>query len=376
MPSKSLAGVALLLAPVVVIGGFFAFLILLTGGSASAACGGGTNASTVDVSKVSQGPIAGYNHDQLTVAANIMNAAQQLGLDSRAQRIGVMTSMGESGLRSLTYGDNAINPDGSIADSIGPFQQQSSWGTTDERLDPFKSATLFFQRLKNVANWETMDPTLAAHSVQINADPFFYTKYWASAAQVAAALSGAVADVPAGTASSTPAPAVDATTSGCAGGPVGFPLKKPLNLTDNYGPRIAPIAGASSYHPAVDIGAPCGTPVYAIEPGTVTFSDRLTLSVKAPDGYTVSYLHSHKKDRLVNVGDAITLGQVITLVGDEAPATGCHLDLRINITGNTNTQVATLPADVLAPGWVDPEKFYALFGQTLCDDTCKREYTN
>ncbi|MEO7018422.1 MAG: M23 family metallopeptidase [Leifsonia sp.] len=375
MPQKGIGGIAFLLVPVVVIAGFFGFLLLLTGGAAQACGTGGSTASTVDVSTVPQGPIAGYGHDQLVVAANIMNAAQQLGLDARAQQIGVMTSMGESGLRSIDYGDNAVNPDGSIADSIGPFQQQSSWGSTVDRLDPFKSATLFFQRLKNVANWETLDPTLAAHAVQGNADPYFYTKYWDGAGQITAALSGAVS--PATTAGSTSTPAAaDPPATGCAGGPVGFPLKKPFNMNDNYGPRVSPVEGASSYHPADDLSASCGTPVYAIEPGTVTYSDRLTLSVKSPDGYTVSYLHSHQKDRLVHVGDSITNGEEITLAGDEAPATGCHLDLRINVTGNTNPLVATLPHDPQAPGWVDPEKFYALFGETLCDNTCKRNYTD
>ncbi|TFC09277.1 M23 family metallopeptidase [Cryobacterium sp. MDB2-33-2] len=375
MPQKGMGAIAFLMVPVLVIVGFFAFLLLLTGsGSAAAGCGTGTTtASTVDVSKVPHGPVASYNHDQLVVAANIMNAAQQLGLDARAQQLGVMTSMGESGLRPLTYGDNAVNPDGSIADSIGPFQQQSSWGRAQERLDPFTSATVFFQHLKSVANWETMDPTLAAHAVQGNADPYFYTKYWDGAGQITAALNGNITAVTVGTTSTT-TPA-GPSTSGCPGGPVGFPLKKPFNMSDNYGPRTSPTEGASSYHPADDLEASCGTPVQAIGPGTVTYSDRLILSIKSPDGYTVSYLHSHEGDRLVKMGDTVTTGETITLVGDESPATGCHLDLRVNVTGNTNAQVATLPADPLAPGWVDPEKFYALVGQTLCDDTCKRDYT-
>jgi murein DD-endopeptidase MepM/ murein hydrolase activator NlpD len=371
MPQKGQGALAFILLPVVVIGSFFGFLLLLggggSGGSTGAPCGtNDSTASTVDVATVPQGPVAGYNHDQLVVAAHIMNAAQQLGLSARAQQLGVMTSMGESGLRSLTYGDNAINPDGSIADSIGPFQQQSSWGTTEERLDPFASATFFFERLVGVAGWETMEPTLAAHAVQINADPYFYTTYWDGSAQITAALSGGT--------TATPVAGADPSANGCSGGPIGFPLAKPFNFTDNYGPRPVRVVGASTYHPAVDIGGACGTPVYAIAPGTVTHSDRLTMSVKSPDGYTVSYLHSHVTDRKVTLGDTVTMGQEITLIGNEAPSSGCHLDLRINVTGNTNAQVATLPADPEAPAWVDPETFYALFGQTLCDDTCSRNY--
>jgi murein DD-endopeptidase MepM/ murein hydrolase activator NlpD len=372
MQQKGLGPLAAILAPLLVIGGMFGILLLLTGGS-STACTPGSNGSTVDVSKVPQGPIAGFDHDQLVAAANIMNAAQQLGLDGRAQQIGVMTAIGESTLRPLDYGDGAINPDGSVATSIGYFQQQDFWGTREQRLDAFQSATLFFQRLPGVEGWETMEPTLVANAIQGNADPYYYVPFWGPAGEIAAALTGNTPAAPA-TPGSTAAPAP---TGGCAsGGPVGFPLVKPFNMTDNFGPRIVPVEGASSYHPADDLSGACGTPVYSIGTGTVTLSDRLTLSVKTPDGYTVSYLHSHLSDRKVNVGDTVTMGQEITAIGNEAPSSGCHLDIRINVTGNTNAQVATLPLDPEAPGWVDPEKFYALFGQTLCDDTCQRIYTD
>lgn len=357
---KGLGPIAFILAPVLVIVSLFGTLILLTGGGA-AACAPGSNGSTVDVSTVPQGPIAGFDHDQLVAAANIMNAAQQLGLNGVAQQIGVMTAIGESTLRPLEYGDGAINPDGSVATSIGYFQQQDSWGTREQRLDAFQSATLFFQRLPGVQGWETMEPTLVANAIQRNADPYFYVPFWDPAGEIVAALTG----------NTTAAP-----TGGCAGGPIGFPLTKPFNMTDNFGPRLSPTEGASSYHPAVDLDGACGTPVYSIGTGTVTLSDRLTLSVKTPDGYTVSYLHSHKSDRTVKEGDTVTMGQQITAIGNEAPSTGCHLDIRINVTGNTNAQVATLPLDPDAPGWVDPEKFYTLFGQTLCDDTCQRIYSD
>ena len=64
--------------------------------------------------------------------------------------------------------------------------------------------------------------------------------------------------------------------------------------------------------------------------------------------------------------------------GSEGPSTGCHLDLRINVDGSTDAQVAglTQSQDLGGPvsGFVDPEEFYALFGLTVCDDTCNRGY--
>lgn len=161
---------------------------VLGSGGGQSACGA-TAANTATAAQHS--PVDGYSGDQLANAAAIMNAGAALGLDSTGQAIGVMTAMGESGLRVLTYGDNAINPDGSVADSIGLFQQQHSWGSTADRLDPTKSATLFFQRLINVPGWHSMTPTQAAHAVQVNADPNYYTQFYAAAQAVVTGLVGA-----------------------------------------------------------------------------------------------------------------------------------------------------------------------------------------
>lgn len=350
-----LAGIAGAMA--VCLGLVFALLLSSTGASAS--CGGG--AGTVNVSAIpGTGSVDGYDAEQLGNAAHIMNAASALHLDAKAQQIGVMTAIGESGLRALNYGDNAINPDGSIADSIGLFQQQSSWGSTTDRMDPETSATLFFKRLATVPGWESMQPTLAAHAVQVNADANFYAKYWDAAVAITNEL--------------TQKYAASGATS-CTSGQAAYPLTTPYVMTDDFGPRSAPTEGATSWHMGDDLVGHCGDPIYAVLPGTVIQSDRLTLGVQSPDGFTVLYLHSHLADRSVKIGDQVTRGEQISKVGDEAPATGCHLHLGINITGNKNPQVAALPTDPHAPGYVDPEKFMALFGVTLCPpDWCKRQY--
>lgn len=164
--------VAGLVALVATFGGVFAM-------SATAGCAG----STVDAgSAANAGIVAGYSGDQLTNAAAIINAATTLGLGTQAQTIGVMTAMGESGLRVLDHGDTA-GPD-----SRGLFQQRTSWGSLSDRMDPTKSATFFFQRLVSVSGWESMAPTAAAHAVQINADANYYTKFFPAAAHVVQAL--------------------------------------------------------------------------------------------------------------------------------------------------------------------------------------------
>lgn len=172
---------------------FFGVLLLLlsvpfVGAGSAAACTGRVD----PVAAAALPPVAGYSGDQLANAAYIMSAATALGLDSRAQVVGVMTAMGESSLRNIDYGDyetgGVTNPDGSRTTSIGLFQQQDSWGTREERLDPSTSSRLFFERLVKVEGWENLTPSAAAHAVQINADPNHYTKWFAPAEAVVDAL--------------------------------------------------------------------------------------------------------------------------------------------------------------------------------------------
>lgn len=169
----------------------FVGVVLITGG-------GNENGACAATSAVSpktaatHAPVSGYSGDQLANAAAIMNAGAALGVPLKGQIIGVMTAMGESGLRNIDYGDQA-GPD-----SRGLFQQRDTWGTLAERMNPSQAATFFFQRLLRVPNWQSMTPTLAAHAVQINADPNHYTKWYDPATAVVTALLGGDAACAAG----------------------------------------------------------------------------------------------------------------------------------------------------------------------------------
>ena len=133
---------------------------------------------------VPAGPVAGYCQDRLVNAALIMDAGSDLGIGTHTQTVGVMTALGESGLRVLDHGDAAG------ADSRGLFQQRDNgaWGTLADRMDPYVSAQNFFTKLTKVAGWKEMEPTLLAHAVQVNADPDHYAAYWARAETIVAAL--------------------------------------------------------------------------------------------------------------------------------------------------------------------------------------------
>ena len=186
--SQQRTNTLIIVALVPVLGLGLVFSILLLGGEEEDPCApnGSQSAVSIDPDSVPEGPIAGYGHEQLVNAAYIMQAAHQLGLSVRDQTIGVMTAMGESDLVVLDQGD-AAGPD-----SRGLFQQRDdgAWGTYEERMDPFTSATSFFQALMKVEDRDTLEPTLAAHRVQRNADPYHYAKYWQSAVEIVQGLAG------------------------------------------------------------------------------------------------------------------------------------------------------------------------------------------
>lgn len=151
-----------------------------------AACIPAGSAVVVDPSSVPAGPVAGFSGEQLVNAAYIMAAAASMGLTVRDQQIGVMTAIGESALRVLEYGD-AAGPD-----SRGLFQQRDNgaWGTLAQRMDPYESALSFFRVLVQVDGRDSMEPTLVANTVQRNADPYYYARFWDPAGEIVQALAG------------------------------------------------------------------------------------------------------------------------------------------------------------------------------------------
>ncbi len=371
---RGLGTAAIVALPLILVGSLVAGVLLFFGPAQQAgACGSGSRSGSgsgsgrsVDLTQVPKDTVAGYSGDQLTNAADIMNAAKAVGLDRAAQIIGVMTAMGESSLRIVDHGDKA-GPD-----SRGLFQQRDNgaWGSLSDRMDPTISATNFFTALQRVTGWENLAPTLAAHRVQGNADPYHYEKF----AAVATAIVGTLAGTPAGTVAGSG-------STVCQAGPLAYPLNPGYNMTDGFGPRPLRVVGASTWHPADDLQHypnPCHDPVFAITDGTVTYLAGYQLSIKSPDGYTVSYLHMYLDEVLVKVGQQVTAGEQVGATGSNGPSTGCHLDLRINVVGNTNPTVAALPRSetIGGPtGWVNPEQFFETFGLVLCaPDSCRKEY--
>ena len=103
-------------------------------------------------------------------------------------------------------------------------------------------------------------------------------------------------------------------------------------ITSGFGSRSAPTAGASSYHEAIDIGAPQGTPVVAADGGVIIEAGANggygnSVGIRHDDG-TISY-YNHLYAWNVKVGDTVAQGQQIGQVGSTGISTGPHLDFRL-----------------------------------------------
>ena len=103
-------------------------------------------------------------------------------------------------------------------------------------------------------------------------------------------------------------------------------------ITSHFGYRNAPTAGASSNHPAIDIGAPQGTAVVAADGGVIIYAGTNSgygnsVGIKHDNGMVTYYNHLYAYN--VKVGDTVAQGQQIAQVGSTGISTGPHLDFKI-----------------------------------------------
>lgn len=115
-----------------------------------------------------------WNETQRANAKTIVEVGLALGIPERGLIIAVATAMQESSLYNLGHlGERNDH------DSLGLFQQRPSmgWGTPEQVTDPVYAATAFYLALQRVPNWESLELTVAAQSVQRSAFPNAYAKW-------------------------------------------------------------------------------------------------------------------------------------------------------------------------------------------------------
>lgn len=304
------------------------------------------------------------NNQQLTHAATIIETGTSTdGVTQDGLVIALMAALTESTLRMLsntsTYPESADYPndgDGSDHDSLGLFQMrpQSGWGTVAELMDPTYQAQAFFggptgpnhpspRGLLDIPGWEQMDKGEAAQAVEVSAYPDRYRNYEPVAETILTTLTGTTTTASAG-ASAGDATVLAVQTVAAESSRVVFPVPAGTwVLTSEYGPRVHPISGESSFHTGTDFAAPDGTPILAAADGTVTVAEfsggygGLIVIEHTLDGKTVATAYGHMWETGIHVqpGDTVTAGQHIGDIGSSGNSTGPHLHFEVR-TGGTD----------------------------------------
>ena len=121
----------------------------------------------------------------------------------------------------------------------------------------------------------------------------------------------------------------------------GAPLGSP------YGMRIDPLTGGGGFHPGVDFEASAGTPIHAAGAGLVVIAGDCGgygNCVVIDHGARLATVYGHQSALIVKVGDHVTAGQVIGLVGSTGMSTGPHLHFEVRLRGIPIDPVPTLGA--------------------------------
>ncbi|MFH8786803.1 peptidoglycan DD-metalloendopeptidase family protein [Streptomyces roseoverticillatus] len=104
--------------------------------------------------------------------------------------------------------------------------------------------------------------------------------------------------------------------------------------------------GGARNHDGIDIANDYGTPIYAAGDGEVINSGPAQgygqwIRILHPDGTVTEYGHMYRRD--VAVGDRVTAGQQIALMGAEGEASGPHLHLRVRRDTSMNHGIDPVP---------------------------------
>ncbi len=346
------------------------------GGSSATSLSCGIDIADVQVPATDLGELV---PEQVDNARTLVAVGTRLGVPPRGWVIAVATALQESKLRNL-LNRGAAND----YDSVGLFQQRPSqgWGTQAQILNPSYSAEKFYRKLLAVPDWQRMQLTQAAQTVQRSAFPAAYAKWEPLAVHLvlrAAAAGNHTNDKPSATADSRgaatttptvmptvsttantpPAVAVNALRSCASPGEIsGSGWALPLHGRVGSGFRTADRPD----HQGIDLVAPRGSTIRAAGPGTVIVSGCNAstgncdtdgsldvagcgwyVEIGHGSGVVTRYCHMVAQP-VVSVGQQVATGDPLGAVGSSGNSTGPHLHFETRINGEPVDPTAFLGA--------------------------------
>lgn len=108
-----------------------------------------------------------------------------------------------------------------------------------------------------------------------------------------------------------------------------WPVPHFYKVSSEFGPR------RGKHHDGIDIPAPRGTPIVAVDSGVVIYSDNgirgygnMVVLAHSDELFTV---YAHNKKNLVIKGDKVKRGEIIAHVGNTGRSSGPHLHFEIRV---------------------------------------------
>lgn len=108
-----------------------------------------------------------------------------------------------------------------------------------------------------------------------------------------------------------------------------WPVPHFYKVSSSFGPR------GRKHHDGIDVPAPKGTPIVAVDAGVVIYSDNgirgygnMIVLAHGDDIFTV---YAHNSKNKVDKGDRVDKGETIALIGNTGRSTGPHLHFEIRV---------------------------------------------
>jgi murein DD-endopeptidase MepM/ murein hydrolase activator NlpD len=146
-------------------------------------------------------------------------------------------------------------------------------------------------------------------------------------------------------ASSQPKPSSQPNPSSQSSSQRSWPVPGHTRISSGYGNRTHPVLGGTRFHSGIDIPAPSGTPIVAAASGRVImsqYSGSYGNVVTIDHGNGVSTLYAHNSKNLVSVGQQVSAGQRVALMGSTGMSTGPHLHFEVRQNGSTTNPTSWL----------------------------------
>ena len=202
------------------------------------------------------GKLGPLTDNQMDHAKEVYRAAKDMGMDplDDAVILAYMTVFVESEWRilanpvvpeSLTVPNEGIGTDHT---STGLFQQQTHWGTNEQRMNAYGSATLFYDALRKQPNWATRPRGEVCQAVQVSAKPLEYAKREGEAVELLRLVKAELKES-GGSSSKSNVPSVNPST--------GHPIKKPNKPStdsDNKDPNAPDTSGMTVWQSIEAVG--------------------------------------------------------------------------------------------------------------------------